>query len=157
MIQTRNYYEKSIFNGDIGFVKKIDAIDKLIQVDFDGKVVELNFNEASDLELAYSVSVHKYQGSEVPCVIILLHDHHYMLLNRNLLYTAVTRGKQIVLIIGSKEAINSAVRNDGSNYRHTGLKYFFGHTENKFPPIKKAPKLGSQGYELWVKSIEKNS
>lgn len=156
VIQTRNYYEKSIFNGDIGFIKKIDAIDKLIQVDFDGKVIELNFNEASDLELAYSVSIHKYQGSEVPCVIILLHDHHYMLLNRNLLYTAVTRGKQIVLIVGSKEAISTAVRNDGANYRHTGLKYFFGHSENKFPPIKKAPKMGSQGYEQWIKSLENN-
>ncbi len=95
-----------------------------LQVTFDNRPVEYEFAELDELVLAYAVSIHKYQGSECPCIIIPIHTSHFKLLQRNLLYTALTRGKKLVVLIGSKQAIALAIQNDEVEKRHTGLSHF---------------------------------
>jgi exodeoxyribonuclease V alpha subunit len=94
VIQTRNNYDKSIFNGDIGIIRSVDGINGIVKVDFDGNVVDYEKPDLIDLSLAYAVSIHKSQGSEYPVVIIPLLKAHFMMLQRNLIYTAITRGKK---------------------------------------------------------------
>ena len=93
VIQTRNNYEKDVYNGDIGRVVSIDKEMQTVKVDFDGRTVAYEFNELDELILAYAISVHKSQGSEYPAVIIPVLTQHYLLLQRNLIYTAITRGR----------------------------------------------------------------
>lgn len=121
VMQIRNDYNKEVYNGDIGRIKKIDRIEQEIIVNFDGRDVVYPFLDLDDLVLAYATSVHKYQGSECPCVVIPVHTTHYMMLHRNLLYTAVTRGKRLVVLVGTGKAIAIAVSNDDVKKRHTGL------------------------------------
>ncbi|MFN0063697.1 MAG: ATP-binding domain-containing protein, partial [Myxococcaceae bacterium] len=92
-------------------------------VQFDGRTVTYEYSDLDELTLAYAVSIHKSQGSEYPCVVLPLHTQHYALLQRNLLYTGVTRGKRLVVIVGSKRALAIAVRNRNRQARHTRLSH----------------------------------
>lgn len=123
VMQLQNNYEKEVFNGDIGFLVKMDPLDHSLILDFDGRLVSYDWSEADQLTLAYAVSVHKSQGSEFPAVVIPLVTAHYMMLQRNLLYTAVTRARQLCVLVGSRKAIAMAVRNDQVNRRYSGLDW----------------------------------
>jgi len=122
VIQTRNNYDKAVFNGDIGIVSKIDRIDGTLEVNFDGMTVDYEKTDLIDLSLAYAVSIHKSQGSEYPVVVIPLLKAHFMMLQRNLIYTAITRGKKKVVIVGDPAAYAMATRNADSKTRCTLLK-----------------------------------
>lgn len=117
----RNNYDKDVFNGDIGIIRSINLEDHFIQVEIDGRRVPYEFSELDDLVLAYAISVHKSQGSEYPAVVIPLLTQHRMMLQRNLLYTAVTRARQLVVIVGSRRAISLAIRNSRVAGRYSGL------------------------------------
>ncbi|MCB1108801.1 MAG: ATP-dependent RecD-like DNA helicase, partial [Chlamydiia bacterium] len=121
VMQIRNNYDKKVFNGDVGRIVKIDTVDQEVQVDFEGLTVPYDFSELDELVLAYAVSIHKYQGSECPCVVIPVHTSHFKLLYRNLLYTGITRGKKRVILIGTKKALAIAIKNNEAFLRHTGL------------------------------------
>lgn len=123
IIQTRNNYEKEIFNGDIGHIAEITTEPTSIYVSFEGHPrVEYEPGELDELQLAYAITIHKSQGSEFPAVVIPLASQHFVMLQRNLLYTAITRGKRLVILVGEKQALDIAVRNRESSKRWTGLK-----------------------------------
>ncbi len=122
VIQTENNYNRDVFNGDLGVIEKINRIDQVMAVDFEGRSVEYDFGDLDELSLAYVLSIHKSQGSEFPCVVIPLHTQHYLMLQRNLLYTAVTRGKKLVVLVGTKKALAMAVRRIDTGQRHTTLR-----------------------------------
>ncbi|MFA7158962.1 MAG: ATP-dependent RecD-like DNA helicase [Kiritimatiellia bacterium] len=121
VMQLRNNYNKDVFNGDIGVISSIDAPGQTFTVDFDCGSVLYDFNESDEISLAYASSIHKAQGSEHPAVVILMATQHYKLLQRNLLYTAVTRGRSLVCLIGSKKAVAIAIRNNQTAVRRTAL------------------------------------
>ena len=121
VMQIRNNYDKDVFNGDIGRILKIDSVNQAITILFDGRAVNYDYPDLDEIVLAYAVSVHKSQGSEYPCVVIPLLTQHYVLLQRNLLYTAVTRGKKLVIVVGSKKAMAIAVNNDRQQNRYSFL------------------------------------
>ena len=121
VMQLRNNYYKEVFNGDIGQVCGFLTATGQLQVDFDGRVITYDPGEREELTLAYAVTVHKAQGSEFPAVLLVLTTHHYMMLQRNLLYTALTRGRRLVVILGSKRAIGMAISNDRPIRRYTHL------------------------------------
>jgi exodeoxyribonuclease V alpha subunit len=121
VMQLRNDYERNVFNGDIGVIDWLDASAGALRVDFDGRLTTYERNELDQLVHAYAVSVHKSQGSEYPAVVISLVTQHYMMLQRSLLYTAVTRGKKLVVIVGTKRAIELAVGNTEARRRYTWL------------------------------------
>jgi len=121
VLQTRNNYDKEVFNGDIGRIRKIDEDDQEMTVDYDGPLVNYDFEELDELALAYALTIHKSQGSEYPAVVIPLHTQHYLLLQRNLLYTGITRGKQLVVLVGSKKALSLAVQRQDTARRCTAL------------------------------------
>ena len=125
VMQIRNNYDKEVFNGDVGRIKKIDRIEQELFVDFEGKIVAYDFSDIDQLVLAYAVSVHKYQGSECPCIIMPIHTTHYMMLYRNMLYTGITRGKKLVVLIGTTKALSMAIRNNKVAKRYTGLQQAF--------------------------------
>ena len=129
VIQTVNNYDKDVFNGDIGRVARIDEEEGLVFVDYDGRRVEYETGELDEVSLAYATSVHKSQGSEYPAVVIPLAMQHYMLLERNLLYTAVTRGKKLVVVIGQTKALAMAVKRLGSVKRLTNLQQRLRHSD----------------------------
>ncbi|MDP0498592.1 MAG: ATP-dependent RecD-like DNA helicase [Verrucomicrobiota bacterium JB022] len=122
VIQNRNNYELGIFNGDLGQIKAIDPEEGMLQIDFGERIVELTKGDLSDLNLAYAISVHKSQGSEFPVVVLPLVKQHFMLLQRNLLYTGLTRGKRRVILIGDPNAYSIAVRRAEGLHRVTGLR-----------------------------------
>lgn len=124
VMQIRNDYNKEVYNGDIGRITAIDREEQELVITFDNRAISYPFNDLDDLVLAYATSIHKYQGSECPCVIIPIHTSHYIMLHRNLLYTAVTRGKRLVVLVGMGKAIAIAVANDDVKKRHTGLLNF---------------------------------
>jgi len=113
VIQLINDYDKEVFNGDIGRVQQIDTTEGLLAIDFDGRLVEYQAGELDAVSLAYATTVHKSQGSEYPAVVIPLAMQHFTLLRRNLLYTAVTRGKSLVVLIAEPRALGMAVRQTG--------------------------------------------
>jgi exodeoxyribonuclease V alpha subunit len=121
VIQTINDYQKEVFNGDIGRVTAIDPEEQELTVDYDGRPVTYDFGELDELALAYALSVHKSQGSEYPAVIIPLHMQHFLMLQRNLLYTGITRGKQLVVLVGSRKALETAVRRADTGRRYMAL------------------------------------
>ncbi len=121
VMQTSNDYDKEVFNGDVGFVVQVDSEARTLLVDFDGHLVEYKQEELDELTLAYATSIHKSQGSEYPAVIILLHTQHFKLLRKNLLYTALTRGKKLVVIIGSSKAVWITLHADADLRRQTTL------------------------------------
>jgi exodeoxyribonuclease V alpha subunit len=122
VMQIRNDYKKEVFNGDIGYILEIDSGEQQVVVNFEGREVIYEFSDLDELVLAYAISIHKFQGSECPCVVMPVHTSHFMLLHRNLLYTGVTRGKKLVVLVGSKKAVAIAVKNDEVQKRHTALK-----------------------------------
>jgi len=122
VMQTKNNYSKDVYNGDIGSIRAIVADEEKFIVEMDEKQVEYEFSESDELVLAYAVSIHKYQGSECPCVVMPIHTSHFKLLSKNLLYTGVTRGKKLVYLVGTKKAIAIAVHNQEATRRYTGLR-----------------------------------
>ncbi|MDP1666158.1 MAG: ATP-dependent RecD-like DNA helicase [Methylobacter sp.] len=121
VIQRINNYDKDVFNGDIGVIRRIDLEDSLLKIQFDDRIVDYEFNELDEIALAYATSIHKAQGSEYSAVVIPLAMQHYLLLERNLLYTGVTRGKQLVVVIAQPKALAMAVKNQRSQRRMTYL------------------------------------
>lgn len=121
VMQLRNNYDKDVFNGDVGFVQEVQTADRSLVVLFDGKPVEYRAGDLDELTLAYATTIHKSQGSEYPAVIVLLHRQHFMMLQRNLLYTAITRGRKLVLVIGSAWAVKQAIETNTVRERRTTL------------------------------------
>jgi exodeoxyribonuclease V alpha subunit len=121
VMQLRNNYYKEVFNGDIGQVTGLNPATGQLLVDFDGKAVAYDPGEGEEITLAYAVTVHKAQGSEFPGVLLVLTTHHYLLLQRNLLYTALTRGRRLVVLVGTKKALAMAIKNDRVVRRYTDL------------------------------------
>lgn len=124
VMQIRNNYDKGVFNGDIGRIMAIEPTDQTLVVTIDDQEIPYEFSEIDELTLAYAVSVHKYQGSEAPCVIMPIHMSHFKLLQRNLVYTGVTRGKKMVILVGDKKALFLAVKNEDVLKRYSGLEHF---------------------------------
>jgi exodeoxyribonuclease V alpha subunit len=121
VIQTQNDYDKDVFNGDIGQITAIDLLERELTIRFDSRQVKYDFGELDEVSLAYATTIHKSQGSEFPAVVIPLAMQQYMLLQRNLVYTGVTRGKQMVVLIGQKRALATALRNNQTARRYSGL------------------------------------
>jgi exodeoxyribonuclease V alpha subunit len=122
VMQIRNNYDKDVFNGDLGRIRKIDMENQEVGVEVDGRIIAYDFSELDELVLAYAVTVHKAQGSEYPAVVFPLSTQHYMMLQRNLLYTAMTRARKLAVIVGSKKALAIAVRNNQIQKRFTLLR-----------------------------------
>ncbi len=122
VMQIRNNYDKEVFNGDIGSIKKIDHEEQIVKVLFYRRLVEYDFSELNEIVLAYAITVHKSQGSEYPAVVIPLLTQHFLLLQRNLLYTAITRAKRLVVMVGTMKALWIAIKNDKTVQRNTFLR-----------------------------------
>ncbi|MSR82128.1 MAG: ATP-dependent RecD-like DNA helicase [Candidatus Latescibacteria bacterium] len=120
VMQVRNNYEKGVFNGDVGRIRAIDVENQAVRVQFE-EGVEYDFSELDELVLAYAISVHKSQGSEYRAVVLPLTTQHYLMLQRNLLYTAITRARELVVVVGTKRALGIALRNARTTERHTAL------------------------------------
>jgi exodeoxyribonuclease V alpha subunit len=121
VMHLKNNYQKDVFNGDIGTICAIDNEGGELAVDYDGREVVYGFDELEELTLAYAISVHKSQGSEYPAVIVPLLTEHFVLLQRNLLYTAMTRGRRLVVMVGDRKAVDIALKNDKPAQRLSGL------------------------------------
>jgi exodeoxyribonuclease V alpha subunit len=141
VMQTVNDYEKEVFNGDIGRIAGIDEEQGTAHIHFDGRKVEYELDELDEVQPAYAVSVHKSQGSEYPVVVIPLATAHYMMLARNLLYTAMTRGKHLVVLVAQPKALAIAVHNARAGERITHLAW-------RLKRLAAAPQAaGDQGFE----------
>lgn len=123
VMQTRNNYEKDVFNGDIGIIDSIDESDNSLEILMDDALVGYDFSELDDVMHAYCISTHRSQGSEYPVVVMPVLTQHYMMLQRNLLYTAITRAKRMVVLVGTRRALHIAVANNIVAERHSGLLY----------------------------------
>ncbi len=123
VIQTQNNYQREVFNGDIGRITDVDAVEQTLSVDYDGRPVEYDFGDLDELQLAYCTSIHKSQGSEYPAVVIPVHTQHFVMLQRNLLYTGITRGRKLVVLVGSKKALWIAVNKADQARRHSLLHW----------------------------------
>ena len=119
--QIRNDYDKEVFNGDIGVISKVDMEERELTVDFDGRAVVYDVSELDELTLAYATTIHKAQGSEYPIVVMPFTMSHFVMLQRNLLYTGVTRAKKILVLIGEKRAVYYAIKNVTTDSRNTKL------------------------------------
>ncbi|HLY25366.1 MAG TPA: ATP-dependent RecD-like DNA helicase [Aggregatilineales bacterium] len=128
VIQTRNNYEKDVYNGDIGRILGIDPVEQEIEIDMDGRIVTYAWKETADLFHAFAISVHRSQGSEYPAVVIPTVPQFARMLQRNLLYTAITRAKKLVVLVGSRRAIQMAVENDRVAHRYSGLVWHIQHS-----------------------------
>ena len=126
VMQLRNNYDKDVFNGDVGFVRAIGTDDRSMIVDYDGRPVRYDAGDLDELVLAYAMTIHKSQGSEYPAVIVLMHTQHYVMLQRNLLYTAITRGRKLVLLMGVPFAVDRAIATNSVRERRTSLADFLG-------------------------------
>lgn len=125
-MQIENDYEKEVYNGDIGYVEDVDLEGGELSAGFDGRTVTYGFGELDALVPAYAATVHKSQGSEYPAVVIPVLTQHYAMLQRNLLYTGVTRGKRLVVLVGQKKAVAIAVRNVSGRRRWSKLDEWLG-------------------------------
>jgi len=121
VLQLRNNYDKAVFNGDMGRIAEIDPTQQAVMVQVDDREVSYDFCDADELTLAYAMTVHKSQGSEYPCVILVMHPTHYPMLQRNLLYTALTRAKRLLVVVGTQKALAIATRNDAIRRRFSRL------------------------------------
>lgn len=122
VMQLRNNYAKDVFNGDLGYIREVDTEDKTLKVDFDGKWVEYDITELDELTLAHATTLHKAQGSEYPIVVMPVLMTHYVMLQRNLIYTGITRTKKICVLIGAAKALAFAVRNMSVLKRNTKFR-----------------------------------
>ena len=129
-MQVENDYDREVYIGDLGVVARIDVEESEIAIDFDGREVKYGFGELDELVLAYAATIHKSQGSEYPAVVIPLVTQHYVMLARNLLYTGVTRGKRLVVLVGQRKALAIAVRNQGSRRRWAKLREHLADIRN---------------------------
>jgi exodeoxyribonuclease V alpha subunit len=127
VLQLRNNYDKEVFNGDLGWVHEVDPEEGTLSVDFDGNLVAFDATELEDLTLAYAVSVHKSQGCEYPAIVVPVVTQHYVLLMRNLLYTALTRARRLAVFIGSEKALATGLSNITSGQRMTHLQHRIRH------------------------------
>lgn len=132
VMQQQNNYDKDVFNGDCGFISAIDERTREMIVNFDGRPVSYDLQELDELLPSYAVTIHKSQGSEYPCVVIPVHTQHFIMLQRNLLYTAITRGKKLVILIGSKKALAIATRTAEAGRRITTLAQRLQHLDQPF-------------------------
>jgi exodeoxyribonuclease V alpha subunit len=131
VIQTVNNYEKEVFNGDIGYIRNIDLEEREFIIEYPEREVVYAYEDADEIQLAYALTVHKSQGSEYPAVVLAFHTQHYLLLQRNLLYTALTRAKKLAILLGSKRAIAMAIRNERQLVRFTRLAERLREDESK--------------------------
>jgi exodeoxyribonuclease V alpha subunit len=138
VMQTQNNYDKEVYNGDIGFIRSINVVEHMLSVDFDGRPVTYDWNDVDQLVLAYAISVHKAQGSEFPAVVMPVVLQHYLMLQRNLLYTAVTRARKLCVLTGSRRAISVAVRNNKIAQRFTALRWRLRESEESAPHLHKS-------------------
>ena len=122
VMQQRNNYDKDVFNGDLGYIREVDTEERTLKVDFDGKWVEYDVTELDELTLAYATTIHKAQGSEYPIVVMPVLMTHFVMLQRNLIYTGITRAKKICVLIGAMKALAYAVRNVSVLKRNTSLR-----------------------------------
>ncbi|MFP4169276.1 MAG: ATP-dependent RecD-like DNA helicase [Desulfonatronovibrionaceae bacterium] len=123
ILQTRNNYDKDVYNGDLGWITDISFEDFELLIDYEGREVAYGFDELDEITLAYAVSVHKSQGSEYPAVIMPVVTQHYMLLQRNLIYTGLTRARRLAVLIGTNKALGMGLKNSSSGRRFTHLRY----------------------------------
>ena len=121
VMQMENNYDKEVYNGDIGFISSISNEDHRLLILFDNRQVEYSFDELDELNIAYATTIHKSQGSEYKIVVIPMTTQHFTMLQKNLLYTAITRGKQLVVLIGQKRAIAIAINNKKESQRYSKL------------------------------------
>lgn len=147
VMQIRNNYDKNVFNGDLGYIQAVDMEERTLMVDFDGTLVEYEVSELDELTLAYATTIHKSQGSEYPIVVMPVLMNHYVMLQRNLIYTGITRAKKICVLIGSTKALAYAIHNMTVLKRNTKLKERLNPLlavakEDKVIPLQKA------GYEI---------
>lgn len=134
VMQIRNNYEKEVFNGDIGLVVSVDMQNRVLSVDFDGRIVSYESTELDEIVHAYATTIHKAQGSEYPIVVMPVLMSHFVMLQRNLIYTGITRAKKVLVIVGTKKALAYAVRNVTVTKRNTHLKMRLRESgENTFP------------------------
>jgi exodeoxyribonuclease V alpha subunit len=129
VLQTENNYGKDVFNGDLGVVAGVDADERELRVDFDGRTVVYDFGELDELVPAYAMTIHKAQGSEFPAVVIPMHTQHYVMLQRNLLYTGITRGRKLVVVVGTPRAVAIAVKQGEAQLRHSALRRRLANNE----------------------------
>ena len=136
IMQVENDYDKEVYNGDIGFVDSMDSEQASLHVDFDGRKVEYSFRELDTLVPAYATTIHKSQGSEYPAVVLLLMNKHYVMLQRNLIYTGVTRGKRLVVLLGQRDAVRRAVQTATRSRRWSKLRERMQEVAagDRFPP-----------------------
>ncbi len=127
VIQTENNYNRGVFNGDLGTVEHIDLVEQELRVQFETRLVNYDFSALDELSLAYVLTIHKSQGSEYPCVIIPVHTQHFLMLRRNLFYTGLTRGKQLVIFVGSQKALEIALSQGDTHQRRTALRERLQH------------------------------
>lgn len=121
-MQVKNNYEKEVFNGDIGRVLTVHMEDRTLTVEYDGRSVEYDATELDELSLAYATTIHKAQGSEYPIVVMPVLMNHYVMLQRNLIYTGITRAKKLLVMVGTEKALAYAVRNVTVTKRNTMLR-----------------------------------
>ena len=121
-MQLRNNYDKEVYNGDLGYVRSVDMEDRTLTVDFEGHAVEYEVSELDELTLAYATTIHKSQGSEYPIVVMPVLMNHFVMLQRNLIYTGITRAKKICVLVGQAKALAYAIRNMKVLKRNTRLK-----------------------------------
>ena len=122
VMQIRNNYDKEVFNGDIGVIERVDLEDRVLFINFDSRSVEYDATELDELTLAYATTIHKAQGSEYPIVVMPVLMTHYVMLQRNLIYTGITRAKKALILVGTRKALSMAVHNVTFNQRNTMLK-----------------------------------
>ncbi|MRR14240.1 hypothetical protein EG833_02180 [archaeon] len=120
-MQLRNNYEQGVFNGDMGTIMTVDTEKKVIDIDFEDRIIHYESMDLDQVAVAYACSIHKSQGNEYPAVVLVLHSQHGIMLERNLLYTAVTRGRSLVIVVGNRQAIERATMNVTKSKRYTLL------------------------------------
>ena len=123
VMQIRNNYDKDVYNGDIGTIISLDMEERNLIVNFEGHEVEYDVSELDELTLAYATTIHKSQGSEYPIVVMPVLMNHYIMLQRNLIYTGITRAKKVLVLVGTRKALSYSIRNVVVQKRNTLLKY----------------------------------